>query len=222
MQPKTIVEIGSFIGISTLWMASGFDQSNKDGMLHAIDLFYEIMPCYPYRCGYVKDPLSFIQSAALSAHLADRIRCHQMNSYHAGQQRETFLQTPIDLLYIDGDHSIRGCMNDFALFVPYVSCGGIIILHDIYPDVCGYHGPRYLIDHVIKPSSAFQVIEMTTTPRNYGMAIIQKTRHHITLWDSIGSWQLAYIRFKARLQQRQYWNSLRTTLLFRSIKQFFK
>lgn len=210
MQPRNIVEIGSFIGISSIWMAAGFSQDNSAGTLHAIDLFYEIMPCYPYRSGYLKDPLSFAESAANAAHLAERIRFYRMNSYEVGRQIDTLFDFPIDLLFIDGDHSIRGCMNDFALFAPSVSPGGIIVLHDIYPDVCGYQGPRYLLDRVIRNSTEFKVIELTTAPRNYGMAIIQKTAQRIRPWHSFGYWKLAHIRLKARVQQTHAWTVFKT------------
>jgi predicted O-methyltransferase YrrM len=40
----------------------------------------------------------------------------------------------IDFLFIDGDHSIFGVMNDFVRFSPLVKKGGIIAFHDIWPD----------------------------------------------------------------------------------------
>ena len=40
----------------------------------------------------------------------------------------------IDFLFIDGDHSFSGVMNDFVLYSPLVRSGGIIAFHDINPD----------------------------------------------------------------------------------------
>ncbi len=40
----------------------------------------------------------------------------------------------IDLLFIDGDHSLFGVMNDYVRFSPLVRHGGIIAFHDINPD----------------------------------------------------------------------------------------
>lgn len=36
----------------------------------------------------------------------------------------------VDLLFIDGDHSLDGVTKDFLLYSPLVSEGGIIVLHD--------------------------------------------------------------------------------------------
>ncbi len=40
----------------------------------------------------------------------------------------------IDILFIDGDHSLFGVMNDYVRFSPLVKKGGIIAFHDIHPD----------------------------------------------------------------------------------------
>jgi predicted O-methyltransferase YrrM len=36
-----------------------------------------------------------------------------------------------DVLFIDGDHSYRGCKQDFEMYAPLVRKGGIIAFHDI-------------------------------------------------------------------------------------------
>ncbi|HET6250095.1 MAG TPA: class I SAM-dependent methyltransferase [Tepidisphaeraceae bacterium] len=41
---------------------------------------------------------------------------------------------PIDVLFIDGDHSYAGAKKDFLLYSPFVREGGLIALHDIVPD----------------------------------------------------------------------------------------
>ena len=41
---------------------------------------------------------------------------------------------PIDVLFIDGDHSYDGAKKDFLLYRQFVREGGLIALHDIVPD----------------------------------------------------------------------------------------
>ena len=56
-------------------------------------------------------------------------------------------QEPIDLLFIDGDHSYEGVSQDYRLYAPYVRKGGIIGLHDIVPDFktrFGQETPSYV------------------------------------------------------------------------------
>jgi cephalosporin hydroxylase len=47
---------------------------------------------------------------------------------------------PIDLLFIDGDHSYEGVKKDFADYAPLVRSGGLVAFHDIVPRGPGKHG----------------------------------------------------------------------------------
>lgn len=52
---------------------------------------------------------------------------------HAAKQiiRSEFSRyTPVDLLFIDGDHSYEAVKQDFFNFLPFVNKSGVIILHD--------------------------------------------------------------------------------------------
>jgi predicted O-methyltransferase YrrM len=64
---------------------------------------------------------------------------------HAASSRETVREAlggaPIDLLFIDGDHTYEGVRQDFAMYGPLVRAGGMIAFHDIqpntHPELCG-------------------------------------------------------------------------------------
>ena len=219
INPQNILEIGCFIGISTLWMASGLEQIGNTAIIHSVDLFYEIMPCFPYRWGYLKDPFEFVQKSACSAQVAHRIKFYKMDSYEIGKDFREIINEPIDLLFIDGDHSIRGCMNDFALLSPHVVPGGYVILHDIYPEHSGYKGPRYVIDHVIKNSPYFNLVEIKTYPHNFGMALVQKLEGKKKFFPGVDL-RLDMIRVKAYLQNTSIWKKVKNTPIGNSLKKF--
>ena len=40
----------------------------------------------------------------------------------------------IDLAFIDGDHSYEGCLGDLRVVYPRVKHGGVILVHDCYPN----------------------------------------------------------------------------------------
>lgn len=40
----------------------------------------------------------------------------------------------VDLLFIDGDHSLEGVQRDFEDYKPYVQSGGIVVVHDTIPN----------------------------------------------------------------------------------------
>lgn len=77
-----------------------------------------------------------------------RIDVRQCDSHlpltHAFVKR-FFGGTPIDLLFIDGDHSYEGVRRDFELYEPLVRTGGMIALHDIVDGPKGSVGgvPRF-------------------------------------------------------------------------------
>jgi len=48
--------------------------------------------------------------------------------------KRTFNEEPLDLLFIDGDHSIEGVKDDFEQYSQLVRKGGVIVFHDIHPD----------------------------------------------------------------------------------------
>lgn len=64
--------------------------------------------------------------------------------------------TPIDLLYIDGDHNAFAVAQDWILWSPFVRQGGTVILHDSrripgVPDIPfprGYDGPTTLANRL--------------------------------------------------------------------------
>lgn len=174
VNPNNVVEIGCFTGISTLWIASGLEQIGSRATIHSIDLFNEIFPWIPIRYGCLLNPYEFAQECVASAQLSHRIKFYKMNSVEAGQRVHEITNEPIDFLFIDGDHTKQGCSTDWMLFSPHVSVGGYIVLHDIYPEHCGWDGPRYVIDEYIKGNPHFELIEIKTSPHNFGMAIVRK------------------------------------------------
>lgn len=172
--PKNILEIGCFTGVSTVWLAAGLEQVGNEATIYSVDLFDDIMPRVPMIRSYLPNPLKYVLRSLEEAQLSHRVKVHKSNSREIGNKVDEILNAPIDLLFIDGDHTVEGCYQDFILYYPHVPVGGYIILHDIYPKFCGWDGPRYVIDKFIKNSPHFDLLEVKTTPVNFGMAIIRK------------------------------------------------
>ncbi len=61
------------------------------------------------------------------AGLADRSRQLVGDSAIVGKT----WKDPIDLLFIDGDHSYGGCASDIRIFTPFVMVGGMVAFHDM-------------------------------------------------------------------------------------------
>jgi predicted O-methyltransferase YrrM len=178
--PRRVVEIGCFIGISSVWMAAALEEIGGEGHIHSIDLFTEVMPGPHVHHRYHGDPLSYAEEAVTAASLSHRVRFHKAHSHETQRLAPEVFDQPIDFLFIDGDHSIAGCAGDFLLYAPHVRNGGYILLHDIYPDACSCDGPRWVIDELVSRSPHFALLEIPTLPtgydqtRGYGIAVIRK------------------------------------------------
>ncbi|MDH5541499.1 MAG: class I SAM-dependent methyltransferase [Nitrospinota bacterium] len=171
--PSTVLEIGCYIGISSLWIAAGLEQAGGDGILHGVDRFNTIKPWLPHFSEPVEDPKGLAESYIRKAGLSHRVKFHKGDSCVNGKEVAASLDG-LDILFIDGDHTEEGCANDFNALSPFVKNGGYIILHDIYPEHCGWDGPRKLIDGRLKNDPGYELLEIHTSPADYGIALIRK------------------------------------------------
>lgn len=109
-----IVEIGAEFGMS----ASLFCKVARAGVkVWSVDLF-------------PRDLMYVHQANLAAAGLAGRSKQIKGDSWQVGRNWQ---QGPIDLLFIDGDHTYEGVMRDIAAWLPHVRAGGTIIFHDAAP-----------------------------------------------------------------------------------------
>lgn len=140
-----IVEIGSWKGRSTTWLASGARLAGQ--RVYAID---------PHR-GSREDPAvdtlnEFLANLARNG-LADVVEPMVMTSEEAAAR----IAGPIELLFIDGDHSYEAVRRDAELWLPRLMDGGTVMFHDAA--TAGYTGPRRVVRRMV-----------CRNPRFYGIA----------------------------------------------------
>lgn len=149
----TIVEIGSWKGKSTYCLASG---ASKDGRVIAIDPFDASgepgsEKVYGEQKGDAPLLDQFVANMRRGA-VWDKVQ--PLKGYS-----EDFVGriSAIDVLFIDGDHSIEGCKFDFDNYAPHVRDGGYIALHDYDPSRPEL-GPTWVIENEIKPNPRFSFV----------------------------------------------------------------
>ncbi len=216
-KPRNVLEIGCFMGASSLWMASALEELAGDGHLHSIDWFDPILPWPPHRYGYLGDPKKFAETSAAKAGLDHRITFHAMNSFDLVDQFDDLIGAPLDFTFIDGDHTVGGCLHDFITVAARTRIGGTLVLHDTNPEFCGWDGPRYVLDHLAIPSQNYEVEEVRTEPQNYGMAVIRKIGDARES-NPTRALRLASVRWRSRLVRSPAWRSVRTTPLGKLIR----
>lgn len=116
---KNICEIGSYKGGTFFLLCQA---APDDATLISIDIKY---------------PLERKLAHKLFGKSGQKINCIQGDTkdHNTYKKLESALKgNSLDLLFIDGDHSLFGVMNDFIRYSPLVRKGGIIVFHDICPD----------------------------------------------------------------------------------------
>lgn len=137
-----IVEIGSFMGRSTCFLALGSQRAHRE-VVHAVDHF---TGSPEHQAGanceipaIVQDGTTFheFEKNIAQAGVGDYVRPIQASSREAAAAWDG----PIRLLFIDGDHSYEASREDFEAWVPFVVPGGLIAFHDIghWPGVTQFY-----------------------------------------------------------------------------------
>jgi len=120
---RSIVEIGSYRGKSTVLLAIGC--ADVEGRVTAIDPH---LPAPGARSGaYTPEDERLLRDACARHGVQDRVDHWVMTSREA---RPHWGAAPIDLLWIDGDHSEAGVRADLDQWSPLVRPGGLLAAHD--------------------------------------------------------------------------------------------
>lgn len=170
-QPLLVVKIGCFIGFSTQHFAEAL-RSQGFGNIISVDAFnWEVETTRG-----IENRHDVAEYYCRKARLQEIITFVEGYSTDVYPQLADQLQNKIDFLYIDGDHSVAGAFADFNTYYNDIRLGGHLILHDIYPAMCGVDGPRVLLDCLREQGIAprcLEIIEMNTRD-GFGIAVLRK------------------------------------------------
>jgi len=146
-----VVEIGSFMGRSTSWLAWGAMSAGRE-RITAIDHFMgspEHQQGQRWECRDIVESgstLARFRANMEAAGVARHVDAIVAPSLHA---RKTWTR-PIRLVFIDGDHSYEATRADFEAWAPLVVHRGYVALHDVgawegvtrfYQELAGRPGP---------------------------------------------------------------------------------
>ena len=121
-----ILEIGSFMGKSTVLLSRAAERAHGNPKIVAVDPLTqpsETDPNIPNHRPSRDDFYSNLKEAGVDEH----VEFHEMLSHKLARQ----WSRSIRLLWIDGDHTWKGAASDFDNFAPHLTPGGIIALHDV-------------------------------------------------------------------------------------------
>ena len=130
-EPRLIVEIGVYEGASTCWWSDNF-MDHPSSRLISIDPF---TGNDEYRQNREKfptlDDIELIaRTNAAKSKNAGKIDIRKGCSWDLFPALNVELKQPIDILYIDGEHTPNAVCRDLALYYPLLRSGGALILDD--------------------------------------------------------------------------------------------
>jgi MMP 1-O-methyltransferase len=76
-----------------------------------------------------------------------------------------YWRTPLSLLFVDGGHGVTPAQEDYAGWAPWVTTGGLLAIHDVFPDPADGGRPPYDVYLRAVASGTFEEIEVVGSLR---------------------------------------------------------
>lgn len=142
-----IVEIGSYCGRSTIWL--GAAARELETVVFAVDHHRgseENQAGWEWHDTTLVDPetgrLDTLPHFRRTIHTAglDDVVIAVVGESPIVAKRWT---TPVGLLFIDGGHGVEPARADYAGWTPHVARGGLLAIHDVFPDPADGGRPPY-------------------------------------------------------------------------------
>ena len=155
---STIVEIGCWQGKSTYCLARGL---RKGGRVVTID---------PFDASGEEESTEIYRQRKGEKSLYDQFRWRMQElrvlskiQTLRGFSQQFVGQVPkIDFLFVDGDHSIKGCEFDFVNYSPYLRSGGYLAFHDYNAEAKDF-GPTWAVENRVMTSKEFKFVGLFHT-----------------------------------------------------------
>jgi hypothetical protein len=171
------LEIGSYCGLSTLYLGSGVKASG--GVLFSVDHHRgseEHQPGEEFHDPELYDPhleamnsFPALQQTLRLAHLEHTVVPIVASSAMTAKA----WGTPLSLVFIDGGHSLESALTDYRSWASWVRPGGMLAIHDIFPDPAQGGQAPYAIYKLALASGLFKELPTVNT-----LGCLQRTIHY--------------------------------------------
>ena len=165
-----MLEVGSYCGRSTIWLGDAAEQAGV--VLFAVDHHrgseenqvgwdHHDTEVVDDRIGKM-DTLPFFRAAIHDAALEDSVIAVVGKSPLVADA----WTTPLSLLFIDGGHGDEPARLDYEGWTPHVAVGGMLAIHDVFPDPADGGRPPY--EQIFCPaleSGRFELVSATGSLR---------------------------------------------------------
>jgi predicted O-methyltransferase YrrM len=143
---RRVVELGVYEGSSAVVLTRALGPGSE---LHLVDPF--LPGGSALRPGWRANPTATrLAVRRATRRSGPRLYWHRARSQDLG---DNWAGGTIDLVFIDGDHSVAGCHEDWDVWHRHVSPHGAVAFHDARlsrPDGAGHPGPTEVVDHLFR------------------------------------------------------------------------
>lgn len=143
---RTVVELGVYEGSSAIVLCQVLA---PDAQLHLVDPFGHHPAALRPGWGATEWATRRAVQRAARRHGGPVLRWHVALSADVGRR----WREPVDLVFIDGDHSEQGVLDDWAAWSPHVVEGGAVVFHDArlgHAQGRGLAGPTAVVDRLFR------------------------------------------------------------------------
>jgi predicted O-methyltransferase YrrM len=164
-----LLEIGSYCGRSTLLLA---DAARAAGVT-ALTVDHhrgseEQQPGWEYHDASLVDPevgrMDTLPAFRRTLHAAG-LEDHVVALVGRSPQVAAVWQGPLGLVFVDGGHTDEHATGDYEGWVPHLATGGLLVIHDVFPDPADGGQAPYRIYRRALESGAFAAVSVTGSLR---------------------------------------------------------
>ena len=178
LRPKHVLVIGSGFGFSVVCLALGL-KDNGRGVLTFIDPSYSVLTDGPFQT--IGGTSQWDNPQKVRAHF-QRFGVEHLVTHHRSTSEAYFAAhekgalAPIDVAFIDGNHSYSAVRHDFLAVLPHTHRNSYLLLHDsnIYVrEIVRHAGVKRWIKTVARRTEDFEVLDF---PFSSGVALVRVLR----------------------------------------------
>jgi predicted O-methyltransferase YrrM len=158
-----VLEVGTYCGKSTIYLAAAAREKGQPVI--TVDHHHgseENQPGWEYHDTTLVDPatgrldtLPHLRKTLAGAGVEDDVIVVVGRSADVAR----LWRTPLGLLFIDGGHTDAAASADYESWAPWVAPGGVLAIHDVFPDPAdGGQAPYRIYQRAVK-SGAFTEVE---------------------------------------------------------------
>jgi predicted O-methyltransferase YrrM len=126
LKPENVLEVGTHIGASTIYIARALKSAGSRGKVTTVDILDVNDPEGPWKRGGLKmAPRDFAQQTGC----LDAIEFVRSGSIEYLRRADR----KFDFIFLDGDHRAHTVYNEVAAALNILKPDGLILLHDYYP-----------------------------------------------------------------------------------------